>query len=82
MPDTVDIPVVMVTAPDGTETELANVGAPDAAGVSTTPIIAGMQSGAYVYTPTVGGDEQPSATFTRSSSLEVSLLSVAALLHA
>jgi len=65
-PDTTDTPIVTVTAPDGTTTPVANVGAPNATGLSTTALIAGAQSGNYVYSVTVGGDAQPSATFTRS----------------
>ena len=66
LPDTTDVPVVTVTDPSGTTTSVA-ASAPDSTGTSTTALTAGTLSGAYVYAVTVGGDAQPSATFTRSS---------------
>jgi hypothetical protein len=67
-PDTTDQASVIVLNPDGTETVLANVPAPDSTGTTTIPLAAGTESGAYVYTPTVGGDVGPTATFTRINS--------------
>ena len=69
-PDTTDVPVVTVTDPSGATTSLANVGAPDSTGTSTTALQAGTLSGAYLYAVTVGGDAQPSATFTRGCSFQ------------
>lgn len=64
-PDTTDVPEVAITNPDGSESTIT-ANAPDSTGTSTTPLAAGMDSGPYVYTPTVGGDVQPSVTFTRN----------------
>jgi hypothetical protein len=63
-PDTTDQASVTVMNPDGSETVLANVPAPDSTGTTTIPLAAGTESGAYIYTPTVGGDVGPTATFT------------------
>jgi hypothetical protein len=66
-PDTTYQASVTVMNPDGSETVLANVPAPDASGTTTIPLAAGTESGAYIYTPTVGGDVGPTATFTRNN---------------